>query len=184
MSRDIQEFRARVLVIRAAKSATGARWRFADKILHSSTHMIPVRERHHASIIEFENFSSVNAKTRCSTPVVINSSTCAFTFQPGAEGPCIEQGKEELLEPLALVESGLHPQVRGARQNAFCERQDALRRVLRALTRVTFVGSVAERREMPSDCRCERSAKWSHLSRAKRVRLHTTTKCTRPLFSQ
>jgi len=49
------------------------------------------------------------------------------------------------------------------------------------LTRVTFVGSVAERREMPSDCRCERSAKWSHLSRAKRVRLNTTTKCTRPL---
>ena len=93
-------------------------------------------------------------------------------------------GKEQLLEPLALVESGLHPQVRGARQNAFCERQDALYVEFFELARVTFVGSVAERREMPSDCRCERSAKWSYLSRAKRVRLNTTTKCTRPLFSR
>ena len=39
-----------------------------------------LRERHHASIMEFENFSSVNAKTRRRTPVVIRSSTCAFTF--------------------------------------------------------------------------------------------------------
>ena len=31
-----------------------------------------------------------------------------------------------MLEPLALVERCLHPEVRGARQNAFCERQDAL----------------------------------------------------------
>src|SRR5712692_8341610 len=38
------------------------------------------RERHHASIMEFENFSSVKAKTRRSTPVVIRSSTCSFTF--------------------------------------------------------------------------------------------------------
>jgi hypothetical protein len=30
------------------------------------------------------------------------------------------------LEPLALFERSLHPQVRGARQNAFRERQDAL----------------------------------------------------------
>jgi hypothetical protein len=75
------------------------------------------------------------------------------------------------LEPLALVESGPHPQVRGARQNAFCECQDALYVEFFELARVTFVGSVAERREMPSDCRCERSAKWSCLSRAKRVRL-------------
>ena len=35
-------------------------------------------------------------------------------------------GKEQLLEPLALFERRLHPQVGGARQNAFCERQDAL----------------------------------------------------------
>jgi hypothetical protein len=93
-------------------------------------------------------------------------------------------GKEQPLEPLALVESGLHPQVRGARQNAFCKRQDALHVEFFELARVTFVGSLAERREMPSDCRCERSAKWSYLSRAKRVRLNTTTKCTRPLFSR
>jgi hypothetical protein len=33
--------------------------------------------------------------------------------------------KEQLLEPLALLERRLHPQVGGARQNAFCERQDA-----------------------------------------------------------
>src|SRR5216684_6049477 len=38
------------------------------------------RERHHASIMELENFSSVKAKTRRSTPVVIRSSTWAFTF--------------------------------------------------------------------------------------------------------
>jgi hypothetical protein len=30
-----------------------------------------------------------------------------------------------LLEPLPLFERGLHPQVCGARQNPFCERQDA-----------------------------------------------------------
>src|SRR5216684_3291351 len=42
------------------------------------------RERHHASIIEFENFSSVKAKTRRSTPVVIRSSTWAFTFSTPA----------------------------------------------------------------------------------------------------
>ena len=35
-------------------------------------------------------------------------------------------GEEELLEPLALVERRLQPQVGGARQKAFCERQDAL----------------------------------------------------------
>lgn len=36
------------------------------------------------------------------------------------------RGKQQLLEPLALVERRLHPQVRRARENAFCERQDAL----------------------------------------------------------
>ena len=30
------------------------------------------------------------------------------------------------MEPLPLLERRLHPQVGGARQNAFCERQDAL----------------------------------------------------------
>src|SRR5712691_11419325 len=34
--------------------------------------------------MEFENFSSVNAKTRRRTPVVINSSTWAFTFSTPA----------------------------------------------------------------------------------------------------
>ena len=33
--------------------------------------------------------------------------------------------KEQLLEPLTLVERRLHPQIGGARQNPFCERQDA-----------------------------------------------------------
>jgi hypothetical protein len=33
-------------------------------------------------------------------------------------------GKEQLLEPLALFERRLYPQVRGARQNAFSERQE------------------------------------------------------------
>ncbi len=47
---------------------------------------------------------------------------------------------------------------------------------------VSSIGSVAERSEMPSDFRSERNAKWSYLSRANRVRLNTTTKCTRPLF--
>jgi hypothetical protein len=31
-----------------------------------------------------------------------------------------------------------------------------------------LIGSVAGRNEMPSDCRCERSAQWPSLSRAKR----------------
>src|SRR5829696_2193622 len=35
-------------------------------------------------------------------------------------------GKEQLLEPLSLFEGRLNPEVRGARQNAFCKRQDAL----------------------------------------------------------
>jgi hypothetical protein len=34
--------------------------------------------------------------------------------------------KEQLLEPLSLFERRLHPQVGSARQNAFCECQDAL----------------------------------------------------------
>ena len=34
-------------------------------------------------------------------------------------------GKEQLLEPLPLFERCLHPEVIGARENAFCERQDA-----------------------------------------------------------
>ena len=34
--------------------------------------------------------------------------------------------KEQLLEPLALIERRLHPQIGRARQNPFCERQDAL----------------------------------------------------------
>ena len=34
--------------------------------------------------MEFENFSSVNAKTRRSTPVAIKSSTSAFTFSTPA----------------------------------------------------------------------------------------------------
>src|SRR6266849_10683724 len=42
------------------------------------------RERHHTSIMEFENFSSVKAKTRRSTPVAIRSSTWAFTFSTPA----------------------------------------------------------------------------------------------------
>src|SRR5713226_2976166 len=42
------------------------------------------RERHHASIMEFENFSSVKARTRHSTPVVIRSSTWPFTFSTPA----------------------------------------------------------------------------------------------------
>jgi hypothetical protein len=33
--------------------------------------------------------------------------------------------EEQLLEPLALLERRLRPQVGGARQNAFCVRQDA-----------------------------------------------------------
>ena len=47
---------------------------------------------------------------------------------------------------------------------------------------VSSIGSVADRSEMPSDCSSERSAKWSYLSRANRVRLKTTTKWTRPLL--
>src|SRR2546425_1368834 len=41
-------------------------------------------ERHQASIIEFENFSSVKASRRRRTPVWINSSTWAFTFSTPA----------------------------------------------------------------------------------------------------
>jgi hypothetical protein len=33
--------------------------------------------------------------------------------------------KEQLLEPLTLVERRQHPQIGRARQNPFCERQDA-----------------------------------------------------------
>src|SRR3989449_7853333 len=47
---------------------------------------------------------------------------------------------------------------------------------------VSSIGSVAERREIPSDFRNARSAKWSYFSRANRVRLYTTTKWTLRLF--
>ena len=46
------------------------------------------------------------------------------------------------------------------------------------------MGSVADRSEIPDDRSKERSAKWSYLSRANRVRLNTTTKWTRPLFCE
>jgi hypothetical protein len=39
---------------------------------------------HHASIMEVQNFNSVNAKTRRSTPVAIRSSTWAFVFSTPA----------------------------------------------------------------------------------------------------
>ncbi len=38
---------------------------------------------------------------------------------------CNSVWKEQLLEPLSLIERRLHPEVGGARQNAFCEGQDA-----------------------------------------------------------
>src|SRR4030095_13528481 len=41
-------------------------------------------ERHQASIIEFENLSSVNATKRGSTPASTNASTAAFTFSTPA----------------------------------------------------------------------------------------------------
>ena len=41
------------------------------------------------------------------------------------------------MEPLALLERRLHPQVCGARQNAFCERQNALYIEFIELPRVT-----------------------------------------------
>jgi hypothetical protein len=34
--------------------------------------------------------------------------------------------KEQLLEPLSLVEGSLHPEVGGARQNTLCECEDAI----------------------------------------------------------
>ncbi len=67
-----------------------------------------------------------------------NLSFPVLDFPQVAEGRCGYAGsnkaisverdsvrKEQLLEPLTLVERRLHPQVGGARQNAFCERQDA-----------------------------------------------------------
>ena len=42
------------------------------------------RERHHASIMEFENFSSVKANSRRRMPVWIKASTWAFTFSTPA----------------------------------------------------------------------------------------------------
>ena len=41
-------------------------------------------DRHHASIIEFENFGSVNASRRRRTPASINASTWVFTFSTPA----------------------------------------------------------------------------------------------------
>ena len=62
-------------------------------------------------------------------------------FPQVAEGRCSYAGsnkaisverEKQLLEPLALFERGLHPEVTGPRQNAFCERNCLPRRVLRA----------------------------------------------------
>src|SRR6058998_3576483 len=41
---------------------------------------------------------------------------------------------------------------------------------------VSSIGSVTERREIPSDFNRARNAKWSYFSRANRVRLYTMTK--------
>src|SRR6516164_4846347 len=58
-------------------------------------------ERHHASIMEFENFSSVNANTRRSTPVVIRSSTSALTFSTPASANTTGVGSERVAPRLA-----------------------------------------------------------------------------------
>ena len=68
---------------------------FVDVELHESTDGSDAVERveeqplmferpPHASIMEFENRSSVKASTRRRTPVMINSSTWAFTFSTPA----------------------------------------------------------------------------------------------------
>jgi hypothetical protein len=52
----------------------------------------------------------------------------AFTDNPFEGAYCgVGAGPagEQLLEPLALFERRLHPEVGGSRQNAFSERQDA-----------------------------------------------------------
>ena len=51
-----------------------------DAVPRVEDHHGCVSERHHASIRELENFSSVNAKTRRRTPAAIRSSTWGFTF--------------------------------------------------------------------------------------------------------
>ena len=55
-----------------------------DAVRRVEEEPLMLRERHHASIMEFENFSSVKARTRHSTPVVIRSSTWPFTFSTPA----------------------------------------------------------------------------------------------------
>jgi hypothetical protein len=52
--------------------------------------------------------------------------------------------KEQLLEPLPLFKRCLHPQVGGARQNAFCEGQGALYVEFVALAGVTVDPSECE----------------------------------------
>ena len=47
-------------------------------------------------------------------------------FQQGLSVERHSVWKEQLLEPLALLERRLHPQVGGARRNSFCECEDAL----------------------------------------------------------
>jgi len=54
------------------------------------------------------------------------------------------------LEPLARSERCQQPQVGGARQNAFCERQDAFHVEFIELTRVTVD---PRERELPAICR-------------------------------
>ena len=81
--------------------------------IHEVTGSIPVW----STILSFSSLDSPQvAEGRCGYA----GSNKAFSVERDSVG------KEQLLEPLSLFEGRLHPEVGGARQNAFCERQDAL----------------------------------------------------------
>jgi hypothetical protein len=86
------------------------------------------RERHHASIREFENVSSVKARTRRSTPVAIRSSTWAFTFSTPASARTTGAVSEGAAARLAS--SSTVTPLSGANVSVDSPRQDASREVV------------------------------------------------------
>jgi hypothetical protein len=70
--------------VRGRRTPPGGGWSQRSRASGGRASDVSGKERHQASIMEFENFSSVKASRRRRTPVSINSSTWAFTFSTPA----------------------------------------------------------------------------------------------------
>ena len=85
--------------------------------------------------------------------------------------------------PASEIQRGLHAGPRAVRAHVVVELRERRQHAFHQLAGGRVVDRLGGRPKGDAQrLQDERNAKWSYLSRAKRVRLNTTTKCTRPLF--